>query len=300
MARSPCGRHGRYLLDTSYVQGDRVLDMLTAGEIATFVRDGFVPVRGAVPRPVAEACADLIWAGLETQGVKRSDPASWTSPVVRIDSPDGQPLAEAAAAQPLWEAYDQLIGPDRWQKLRSMGGTVPVRFPHPDDPKDAGWHIETSFWAGSEPHGNVWSGSHWHTNVRSRDRGLLALFLFSDVGPDDAPTRVRVGSHADAARVLAPAGDIGLDLDTASPQVEAASANRPVSYATGAAGDVYLCHPFLVHAASWPHRGTTPRIITQPGIPLLEPFRLDHRGSAYPVEAAIMDALEGQPVGGGL
>ena len=266
--------------------------MLTAGEIATFMRDGFLPVRGAVPRPVADACVNLVWEGLEAQGVKRDEPRSWTSPVVRVDSPDGQPLAEAATANALWEAYDQLIGPDKWHKIESMGGSVPVRFPHPDDPGDAGWHIETSFWAGTEDPGGVWSGTYWHANVRSRDRGLLALFLLTDIGPDDAPTRIRVGSHADAARVLAPAGDEGLGQDVSGPRVEKASADRPVTYATGAAGDVYLCHPFLVHAASWPHRGTTPRIITQPGVPLLEPFPLDDRSSAYPVEAAIMDAVD--------
>ncbi|GAB3818928.1 hypothetical protein [Kribbella italica] len=97
-----------------------------------------------------------------------------------------------------------------------------------------------------------------------------------------------------AARVLAPAGDEGLDMAAAGPPVDAASAHRPVVYATGTAGDVFLCHPFLVHAASWPHRGTTPRIITQPGIALLEPFALADRSTAYPVEAAILDAFAGQ------
>jgi hypothetical protein len=38
---------------------------------------------------------------------------------------------------------------------------------------------------------------------------LLMLFLFSDVGIDDAPTRIRVGSHMDVARFLAPAGEDG-------------------------------------------------------------------------------------------
>ena len=36
------------------------------------------------------------------------------------------------------------------------------------------------------------------------------LFLFSDVGEDDAPTRIRVGSHLQIARELAPAGESGL------------------------------------------------------------------------------------------
>lgn len=159
-----------------------------------------------------------------------------------------------------------------------MGGTIPVRFPHDADPGDAGWHVESSF-----P-----TAGGWHTNVRSKGRGLLALFLLTDVGPADAPTRVRVGSHTDAATVLAGAGEAGLGGAELSPLVDRASADRPTTYATGAAGDVYLCHPFLVHEASWPHRGSTPRIIAQPGVALLEPFRLTDRAGTYPVEAAIL------------
>jgi hypothetical protein len=36
------------------------------------------------------------------------------------------------------------------------------------------------------------------------------LFLFSDVGQDDAPTRIRIGSHLDMARFLEPAGQAGM------------------------------------------------------------------------------------------
>jgi hypothetical protein len=53
-----------------------------------------------------------------------------------------------------------------------------------------------------------------------------------------------------------------------------ASAARPTALATGRAGDVYLCHPFLVHAASWPHTGRHPRIIAQPGVALHDAFGL--------------------------
>jgi hypothetical protein len=40
------------------------------------------------------------------------------------------------------------------------------------------------------------------------------------------------------------------------------------------AGDVFLCHPFLVHAASWPHAGRHPRIMAQPGVALHDAFPL--------------------------
>ena len=39
---------------------------------------------------------------------------------------------------------------------------------------------------------------------------LLMLFLFSDVGEFDAPTRIKVGSHRDIARSLEPAGEAGM------------------------------------------------------------------------------------------
>jgi hypothetical protein len=41
---------------------------------------------------------------------------------------------------------------------------------------------------------------------------------------------------------------------------------RRAAEATGRAGDVYLCHPFIVHTATWPHRGTSPRMMAQPGV----------------------------------
>jgi hypothetical protein len=113
------------------------------------------------------------------------------------------------------------------------------------------------------------------------------LFLFSDVGADDAPTRIRVGSHLEMARILEPAGDAGLP----STNLDRVGADRPLAYATGKAGTVYLCHPFLVHASQM-HRGTTPRFMAQPGLAPSEPFRLHRVDAAYsPVEIAIRRGL---------
>ena len=113
---------------------------------------------------------------------------------------------------------------------------------------------------------------------RSRQRGPLALYLFSDVDADSAPTRVRPGSHRDTGRVLAGgderAGDEGVPFPQAALLAAQASADRPTALATGRAGDVILCHPFLVHAASWPHAGRQPRIMAQPGVALHDAFPL--------------------------
>ena len=238
--------------------------MLSEAEIAAFITDGFVAVRSAVPDDVLRACQAEIWSALSERGVLRDDRSTWREPVVRIDCPDSEAFAAAGTQPVLWEAFDQLIGEGRWWRRHGVGGTIPVRFPSQADPGDAGWHIESSYAKDGQP---------W-VNYRSRARGLLALYLFSDVDDDSAPTRIRPGSHRDAARVLVPAGEEGMAFMQAAQLAAQASAVQPTTLATGRAGDVFLCHPFLVHAASWPHTGRRPRIIAQPGVALNAAFPL--------------------------
>ena len=60
--------------------------------------------------------------------------------------------------------------------------------------------------------------------------------------------------------------------------------------ATGRAGDVFLCHPFIVHTATWPHRGASPRMIAQPSIGAPGGFALDGSDPS-PVARAIVAGL---------
>jgi hypothetical protein len=153
--------------------------VLSQAEIDAFAADGYVAVRGAVPADVLRPCQDEIWSALGEHGVRRDDPSTWREPVVRIPCPETEAFAAAGSQPVLWEAFDQLIGDGRWWRRRGVGGSIPVRFPSQADPGDAGWHIEGSF----EVVGD------WWVNYRSRARGLLALYLFSDVDAASAPTR---------------------------------------------------------------------------------------------------------------
>jgi hypothetical protein len=251
---------------------------LSAAQIDQFIEQGFVRIDGAFPREVAEAGADILWRDLP---VDRNDPATWTRPVIRLGQYGQAPFVEAANTPVLHQAFNQLVGPGRWQP-RSVLGTFPVRFPSPDDPGDAGWHIDVSFGLDTPDF------MEWRANIFSKNRALLMLFLFSDVGEDDAPTRIRTGSHVDIARMLAPAGEAGLTLRELAANGFAESAHRPEVLATGEAGTVYLCHPFLVHSAQ-PHRGTRPRFMAQP--PLSPVGVLDVEAGTSPVELAIRRAL---------
>ncbi|MEV0178912.1 phytanoyl-CoA dioxygenase family protein [Streptomyces sp. NPDC050625] len=247
--------------------------------VERFIEDGFVKIEGAVPKRVSEDCARLLWR--ET-GYDPDDSGSWKDPVVWVGGMAQGPFAAAANSAVLHEAFDLLVGERRWVPRYSLG-SFPLRFPHAQEPDDAGWHIEGSYL----PEG----ATAWHTNLRSRERALLMLFLFGEVTEEDAPTRIRVGSHLDVPPVLEPYGEAGASFLELGPQVATASAHRPLAYATGSPGDVYLCHPFLVHAAQ-PHHGTRPRFMAQPPLHLESPLELDRPdGGHSPVERAIRRGL---------
>jgi hypothetical protein len=245
-------------------------------DVAQFIADGFVRIPAAFRRETAEAARAILW---RDTGCAPDDPATWTRPVIRLGMYGQAPFVAAANTPVLRAAFDALIGPGRWQPRDSLG-TFPVRFPSPDDPGDAGWHVDVSFGYDDPDFLN------WRANVRSRGRALLMLFLFSDVGDDDAPTRIRVGSHLDIARALAPAGDAGLSLRELAADGFARTAHCREVAATGDAGTVYLCHPFLVHAAQ-PHRGSRPRFLAQPPLLPASPDGLDIEHGDAPVERAI-------------
>jgi Phytanoyl-CoA dioxygenase (PhyH) len=253
---------------------------LSDAQVLGFIADGFVRIDNAFPASPAEAAREILWRDL---GLAPDDPASWTQPVVRLGMYSDAPFVEAANTPTLLSAYDRLAGPGRWLPPGAMG-TFPVRFPSRENPGDDGWHVDVSFdWHKPD-------FMDWRVNVTSRGRALLMLFLFSDVGADDAPTRLRKGSHRDVARLLAPAGAAGLTLRELAAHLPDTDA-RPEAVATGAAGTVYLCHPFLVHAAQ-PHRGTRPRFMAQPPLLPNGELRLERGDGAYsPVEEAVRQAL---------
>ena len=64
----------------------------------------------------------------------------------------------------------------------------------------------------------------------------------------------------------------------------------PAAHATGQAGDICLCHPFIVHTATWPHRGTAPRMIAQPAVHVADGFAIDGSDPS-PVARAIVAGL---------
>jgi hypothetical protein len=242
-----------------------------------FLDDGFVHIESAFPRELARECRDLLCRDLPCDP---DDASTWTAPVVRLGEHGDEPFRRAANTPALHAAFDALVGRDRWLARPSLG-TFPIRFPSPEEPNDAGWHADAGYYG---------DDGSMRLNVRSKGRALLMLFLFSDVGEEDAPTRIEVGSHLDVPRLLAAAGEAGLTYIEVAERFDP-DRDYPIALATGSAGDVYLCHPFLVHAAQR-HRGNTPKFMAQPPLLPAQPIALERAEGDYsPVERAIRIGL---------
>jgi hypothetical protein len=260
---------------------------LSAEERERFVADGFVVVRRAFPREVAEAgCAfvskligvpdvpppdvDLpaIAARLVADGVFT---ATHEQPMVHVQHAFGGPPFDRVLTPRLRTALDEIMGVGRFV-VHDKYGWWPVLFP--GFPGPGGWHVD------SVP---------MH-HLTSPERGLVTVFLFSDVGPGEGGTPFVRGSHAAVARMIAdaePAGVMNEALVAALPTPE----SDEIVHLTGEAGDVALMHPFLMHGFG-PNRGTRLRFACNPLYALREPMQLERADGAYsPVEEATRRAL---------
>jgi|SRR6478609_907909 len=229
------------------------MKQLTPAQISNFISEGFVKIEQAFSTEVAEECRAILWKATQCDP---NNPDTWTQPVIRIGELALEPFVQAANTAILHKAFDQLVGKDNWQPKKTLG-SFPIRFPVKEPATDTGWHVDAGF--PGEDHDNY---LEWRINVYSKGRGLLMLFLFSDVSGKDAPTVIKNGSHLDVAKILEPEGERGLSFMALAQQLDSLP-KRQETLATGKAGTVYLCHPFIVHAAQH-HHGVTPKFMAQP------------------------------------
>lgn len=251
-------------------------DILSKQEIEQFITEGFVRIDNAFSPDIANAAMDILWNDIPFD---RFNPATWTEPVIRLGMYTQQPFIDSVNTQKLHAAFDQLIGAGRWIPCRSVG-TFPVRFPSSRQPDDTGRHVDVSF-PGNDPSNYF----EWCANIKSRGRALLMLVLYSDVTEADAPTIIYRKSHIDVARLLSPEGDKGLSFMELARRLDELP-EREEALAVGKAGAVYLCHPFLVHAAQ-AHRGHTPKFMAQPPLLLRKELVIEEAVDYAPVEKAI-------------
>jgi hypothetical protein len=257
------------------------MEKLTTEQITSFIDKGFVKIENAFPIEIANDCRAILWKATQCDP---NNPDSWTQPVIRIVELGLEPFKKAANTPILHNAFDQLVGKDNWFPRHTLG-SFPIRFPSKEQANDTGWHVDASF-AGEDANNYF----EWRINIHSKARGLLMLFLFSDVTEYDAPTIIKVGSHFDVAKILELEGEKGLSFMELAQRLNTISTKEEI-IATGKAGSVYLCHPFIVHAAQ-NHYGTTPKFMAQPPLLTKSDFNINKADMLLcPVEKAILIGL---------
>jgi hypothetical protein len=120
---------------------ERAHRVLSDAEKEQFVRDGFVKLENAFPPEIAVAARAILWRAVDCDPEDRT---TWTRPVIRLGDFAQEPFRLAVNTSALHAAFDDLAGVGRWIPRQSLGG-FPIRFPHPDDPGDTGWHVDASF-----------------------------------------------------------------------------------------------------------------------------------------------------------
>ncbi len=206
-------------------------------------------------------------------------PETWRKEYERMELQRRRPLADYAPQA--WQASCDLMGGEDRVKSRPAISLFAMNFrqgadrPYqPPSAQSKGWHKD---------------GWHFRHFLDSPEQGLLGIPLFTDVLPQGGATFLAVDSVPAVARFLAahPEGVLpdAFDLQTLLAEC------HDFREATGEAGDVYLLHPYMLHAVGQNVR-QLPRAITNLCYELNEPMNFHREDGNYsPVEAAILRGL---------
>lgn len=250
--------------------------MLTPQQREQFLAEGHIVIKGAFPRE-----ASLQWVREECArvGYDVDDPRSWRNGYERMELSRHEPLADYAPAA--WQASCDLMGGEERVKNQPSISLFAMNFKQGADTPYKPPSAESSGW-----HKDGWHFLHF---LDSPEQGLLGIPLFTDVLPQGGATFLAVDSVPVIARYLAahPEGVGPDDFDTKALLAEC----HDFREATGEAGDVYLLHPYMLHAVGQ-NVLQRPRAITNLCYELKEPMTLDRPDSDYsPVEAAVLRGL---------
>jgi len=250
--------------------------MLTPQQREQFLAEGHIVIKGAFPRE-----ASLQWVREECArvGYDVDDPRSWRKGYERMELSRHEPLADYAPAA--WQASCDLMGGEERVKNRPSISLFAMNFKQGADTPYKPPSAESSGW-----HKDGWHFLHF---LDSPEQGLLGIPLFTDVLPQGGATFLAVDSVPVIARYLAahPEGVGPDDFDTKALLAEC----HDFREATGEAGDVYLLHPYMLHAVGQ-NVLQRPRAITNLCYELREPMTLNRPDGDYsPIEAAVLRGL---------
>jgi hypothetical protein len=256
--------------------------VLSSADLENFVTCGFVHLTDCFdvsPGSTAHRWAQESWA---RNGINPEDRSTW--PNDKIHMPSSETALVRDFSPKAFAAMCELCGgPEQVDPMQTWGNGFIANYGLgrdkewlPPGPEVSGWHVD---------------GDWFLHFLDSPEQGLLVVVLFSDIHPRGGGTFIACDSVSLVARFLA-ARPEGVEPN-GFPWKDLVSQCRDFRETTGKAGDVFLLHPFILHASSYNHRPEARLMINPSGL-LREPMRYDRRadGSAYsPMEQVVLRAL---------
>ncbi|MGB8354027.1 MAG: phytanoyl-CoA dioxygenase family protein [Chthoniobacteraceae bacterium] len=255
---------------------------LSPADVEHFIAHGFVQLPNCfdtAPGSVAHRWVEESWA---RNGISPVDRATW--PNDKIHMPNAESVAVRDFAPRAFAAMCELCGgEDRILSDVQWGNGFIANY---------GWGRDKEWTAPSaEAPGWHKDGDFFLHFLDSPEQALLVVVLFSDIHPRGGGTFIACDSVAPIARHLA-AHPEGVEPNK-FPWKDMIHQCTDFRETTGNAGDVFLLHPYLLHASSFNHRPEA-RLMINPCLFFHEPMCFDRRanGSAYsPVEKSVLHAL---------
>jgi ectoine hydroxylase-related dioxygenase (phytanoyl-CoA dioxygenase family) len=245
-----------------------------------FREHGWMRVRAAFSADEAEAMRTVVWRALADVGIRQDDPATWARErPEHLQHLKADPVFQAVGSSRLLKAIDAAFEGQAYARPKHWGAFF-LAFPSRDawNVPAGGWHIDANYVSSLSP-----------------PDGVRTHVLFGDVAPRAGGTLIVSGSHRLVHKYFRdhpPAhGTRGVGyrrLLQGHPYIGELHAEGSVNERvarfmdrteehdgislrivenTGAAGDVILLHPLVLHVAT-PNTGHRPRFLLSGGIDL--------------------------------
>lgn len=259
--------------------------MLSPQQRDEFFALGFTRVSAAFTNQQSNALVDEFWNFLESHHrFRRDDPTTWTEGIVMKISELKRKAAFVDFDPAIVESVlDQLLEPMNW--IRPASWHILATFPS----ADRAWSWDSLFQRQIEVKTVQWHTDYEYEMPAGRLSGVQIFALLADHEPGGGATMVMEGSPrvietfaqqqpADVLQKMSRARTTLMQshpfFETASQAVttqtseewinqqrgEVEGASLVVRELTGKAGDVFFCHPWLLHAPS-PNANDTPRLM---------------------------------------
>jgi ribosomal protein S18 acetylase RimI-like enzyme len=230
---------------------------LTDAQIAEFVEKGFVVVPDCIPKDLCKSWTDQSW---ERIGMSPDDPDGWQD-LVGVPGANSEPMSKCAPKA--WRAMcDLLGGPQKVASEPSFGDGFALNLGKPG----MEWHAPAANFPGAGWHKDGWMFRHY---LDSPEQGLLMLVHWNDVNPRSGGTFIAPDSVDVVAKFFAGQPQ-GLHPHAHEPLIQQCSEFLDTGELYTKAGDIIMCHPFMLHTRSNNPSGV-PRYLSNGNVRLMKP-----------------------------